>query len=71
MPVIPALWRLKQEDQDLEVSQAPVVYTSNPSYLGGRDQEDQSLKPAWTNSSMRPYLENIQHNKGLVEWLRW
>jgi hypothetical protein len=24
----------------------PVVYTCNPSYLGGRDQEDLGLKPA-------------------------
>jgi hypothetical protein len=27
-----------------------VAYTCNPSYLGGRDQEDHSSKPAWANS---------------------
>jgi hypothetical protein len=29
----------------------------NPSYSGGRDQEDHSSKPAQANSSARPYLE--------------
>jgi hypothetical protein len=28
-----------------------VSHTFNPSYLGGRDQEDHSLKPTWANSS--------------------
>jgi hypothetical protein len=27
------------------------VHTCNPSYSGGRDQEDQGSKPAWVNSS--------------------
>jgi hypothetical protein len=27
------------------------------SYSGGRDQEDQGLKPAWTNSSQDPILK--------------
>jgi hypothetical protein len=35
--------------------------------LEARDQEDQSLKPAKANSSVRPYLENTQHNMRLVE----
>jgi hypothetical protein len=26
----------------------------NPSYSGGRDQEDRSSKPAWANSSQDP-----------------
>jgi hypothetical protein len=30
--------------------QALVTYTCNPSYSGGRDQEDHSLKAAWANS---------------------
>jgi hypothetical protein len=29
----------------------------NPSYSGGRDQEDHSSKPAQASSSARPYLE--------------
>jgi hypothetical protein len=31
--------------------QAPVAHAYNPSYSGGRDQEDHSSKPAWANSS--------------------
>jgi hypothetical protein len=41
-----------------EARQALVAHACNPSYLGGRDQEDRGSKPAWANSSMRPYLEN-------------
>jgi hypothetical protein len=33
------------------LSQAPVAHACNPSYSGGRDQEDQGLKPACANSS--------------------
>jgi hypothetical protein len=39
------------------------------SYSGGRDQEDHGLKPAWANSSSRPYLEKPFTKIGLVEWL--
>jgi hypothetical protein len=31
-----------------------VAHTCNLSYLGGRDQEDSSLKPAQSNSSQDP-----------------
>jgi hypothetical protein len=27
-----------------------VAHACNPSYSGGRDQEDHGLKPAWANS---------------------
>jgi hypothetical protein len=30
---------------------ALVAHVCNPSYSGGRDQEDHSLKPAWANSA--------------------
>jgi hypothetical protein len=36
----PRTWRLKQKDQELEVSQVPVAHACNPSYSGGRDQEN-------------------------------
>jgi hypothetical protein len=36
----------------------PVAQASDPSYSGGRDQENHGLKPAWANSSVRPYLKN-------------
>jgi hypothetical protein len=29
----------------------------NPSYSGGRDQEDHDSKPAWANSSRDPILK--------------
>jgi hypothetical protein len=47
-----------------------VAHACNPSYSGGRDQEDYSSKPAQANSSSRPYLEKKNHKKGLVEWLK-
>jgi hypothetical protein len=36
-------------------SQALVAHTCNPSYSGGRDQQDRGSKPAQSNSSTRPY----------------
>jgi hypothetical protein len=42
----------------------------NPTYSGGSDQEDHGLKPAQANSSLRPYLEKLLHEKGMVEWLK-
>jgi hypothetical protein len=30
------------------------THTCNPSYSGGRDQEDHSSKPTWANSSRDP-----------------
>jgi hypothetical protein len=48
----------------------PVVHVCNPSYSGGRDQEDQGSKPAQANSSMRPYLKKPFTKLGLVEWLK-
>jgi hypothetical protein len=52
---------------------APVAHACNPSYSGGRDQEDRGWKPAWANSSVRTYLENPFTpftNTGLLEWLK-
>jgi hypothetical protein len=51
-------------------SQALVAHTSNPSYSGGRDQEDCNLKPVWANSSQDTILEKPFTRKGLVEWLK-
>jgi hypothetical protein len=39
-----------------------VVHAYNPSYSGGREQEDLSSKPAKANSP-RPYLEKTHHIK--------
>jgi hypothetical protein len=51
-------------------SQAPVVHTYNPSYSGGRDQEDHGLKPAPDKQFSRSHLKNTQHKAGLMEWLK-
>jgi hypothetical protein len=43
----------------------PVAHACNPSYSGGRDQEDQALKPAWANSLQDPILKkNPSQKKG-------
>jgi hypothetical protein len=47
-----------------------VAHIYNPSYLGGRDQEDSTLKPAWANSSQDPILKIPKTKKGLVEWFK-
>jgi hypothetical protein len=48
-----------------------VAHACNPSYSGGRDQEDHGLKPVQGNSSRdSPYLEKLFTKIGLVEWLK-
>jgi hypothetical protein len=48
-----------------------VAHTCNPSYSGGRDQENLAgLKPARANSSVRPYLEKPFTKIELVERLK-
>jgi hypothetical protein len=46
-----------------------VAHACNPSYSGGRDQEDRSSKPAQANSSRDPISKKPITKKGLVEWL--
>jgi hypothetical protein len=41
------------------------AHTYNPSYSGGRDQEDGGSKSGQENSSVRPYLEKPFTNKGI------
>jgi hypothetical protein len=41
----------------------PVARACDPTYSGGRDQEDHSSKPAQANSSTRPYLEKKPSQK--------
>jgi hypothetical protein len=52
-----------------KTSRAPEAHSCNPSYSGGRDQEDHSLKPAQANSYRDPILKYLIQ-KGLVEWLK-
>jgi hypothetical protein len=42
---------------------ALVAHVRNPSYSGGRDQEDLSSKPASANSSRDPILKKKNHKK--------
>jgi hypothetical protein len=51
-------------------SWAPVVRAYNPSYSGGRDQEDCHSKPAQANSLQDPISKTPITKKGLVEWLK-
>jgi hypothetical protein len=41
----------------VNISQVLVAHACNPSYSGGRDQEDHVLKPAWANSSWDPIFK--------------
>jgi hypothetical protein len=47
----------------------PVAHACNPSYSGGRDQEDGSSKPAQVNSSCDPILKirNIKRVGGVAQ----
>jgi hypothetical protein len=47
-----------------------MAHACNPTYSGGRDQEDRGSKPAWAKKFARPYLEKKYHIKGLVEWFK-
>jgi hypothetical protein len=54
-----------------KVKLAPVAHTFNPSYSGGRDQEDHSLKLSRANSLQDPVSKKKTfHKKGMVEWLK-
>jgi hypothetical protein len=47
-----------------------VTPACNPSYSGGRDQEDCGSKTAKANSPERPYLKKPFTKIGLVGWLK-
>jgi hypothetical protein len=44
-------------------SQVLVVHACNPTYSGGRDQEDCGLKPVQANSSQDPISKNLHKNR--------
>jgi hypothetical protein len=54
--------------QNAVASWALVAHAYNPSYSGGRDQEDLGSKPAW-GKFLRPCLKKPTTN-GLVTWLK-
>jgi hypothetical protein len=45
-----------------------MAYACNPSYSGGRDQEDHGLKPAQANSSQYPILKIPNTKKKKKDW---
>jgi hypothetical protein len=47
-----------------------VGHACNPSYSGGRDQEDLSLKSAQAKSSQDPISKKHNTKNWLVEWLK-
>jgi hypothetical protein len=51
------------------MGQEPVAHACNPSYSGGRDQEDRGSKPAG-QIVFETLSQKSLHNKGLVEWLK-
>jgi hypothetical protein len=61
---------LKQLQEKLFSGWTPVTHAYNPSYSGGRNQEDHNLKPVWANSSQDPILKKTITKKVLVEWLK-
>jgi hypothetical protein len=56
--------------KEVKTGQALVAHTCNPSYSRGRNQEDGSSKPAWTNSLQDPISKKPITKVGLVEWLK-
>jgi hypothetical protein len=47
-----------------------VAHAYNPSYSGGRDQEDHGSKPAWANNWQDPISKKPFTKIGLVDWLK-
>jgi hypothetical protein len=47
-----------------------VAHACNPSYSGGRDQEDCGLKPAWANRSWDPISKKLITQKGWWNGIR-
>jgi hypothetical protein len=66
-----ALALLKAEIKfNKQYSGAPVAHACNPSYSGGRNQEDCSLKPAQQSSASKTLSRKNPSRKGLMEWLK-
>jgi hypothetical protein len=56
--------------QNISSCQMLVAHAYNPSYSGGRDQDDCSSKPAQANSSRDSIWKKTHRKKGLMEWLK-
>jgi hypothetical protein len=51
----PLKLKLFPSAKNLKLSQMPVTHACNPSYLRGRDWEDQGSKPVLGKNLARPY----------------
>jgi hypothetical protein len=66
----PTLFIVCQESLKPHLGQVLVAHACNPSYTGGRDQEDLGSKPAWANSLRDPIWKTP--NQKQVWWsLKW
>jgi hypothetical protein len=70
LPSIKKLLKLIINLKILPQRREPVAHACNPSYSGGRDQEDLSSKSAQAKSSARPYLDKSLTKTGVREWLK-
>jgi hypothetical protein len=59
-----AQWLLYKGFKIVKLSRASEAHTCNPSYSGGRDQEDCSSKPVQENSSRDPISKKPFTRKG-------
>jgi hypothetical protein len=57
--------KILENKHDVNLRPALVAQVCNPSYSGGRDQEDSSWKPSWANSSPDPISKNLQKARGI------
>jgi hypothetical protein len=49
--------------KNLKISQVLEAHAYNPSFSGGREQEDHDSKPAWASSLRDPILKKIYHKR--------
>jgi hypothetical protein len=59
----------QNEQSTVVVLVGSVTHACNPSYSGGRDQEDHSSKPGW-QIVCETLSGKTHHRKTLVEWLK-
>jgi hypothetical protein len=62
-----AYYRVVCNGKRLETAQELVAHTCNPSYLGGRDQEDRGSRPAWAKSETPSQKQPMQRRAGKMD----
>jgi hypothetical protein len=64
---IKTLLKLVDRFEEKKIRLLEMENTCNPSYSGGRDQEDWQFEASPGKQFARPYLKNTQHKKGLTK----